>query len=46
MKRPIKKFKDIDQGQTCETYVMLESITQKTAKNGSYYVELALCSRE
>lgn len=46
MKRLIKKFKDIDQGQTCETYVMLESITQKTAKNGSCYVELALCDGE
>lgn len=46
MKNPINKFKDMEQGNVCETYAMLESITQKTAKNASYYVELILCDGE
>jgi len=43
MEKSIKKFNEMEVGGTYSTYLLLQAITEKTAKNGKTYVELELC---
>lgn len=43
MEKNIKKFNEMEVGGTYSTYLLLQAVTEKTAKNGKTYVELELC---